>query len=272
MMMTTAALPWGWEKTGWRWEQWLDKVGEFYRNVIWLQEIRRMDDNIIPRSSPQKWTPFWKKEPTPNPDAMEVAQINLSPYERRHHLKENRCFTCHKPRCQPWRHPKGPERRRMAEKENLQTTGPQQTNSPTIPTTSDRSITILAELYYSENGKILEMGTLIDSGAAISCINQHLVNRIKWPLEKLFRPMYARNADGTNNIGGTFWDWITLLLRVQGRTLKETFYVLDLGKRDNIILGYPWLMKNNLQINWGTREVQIIGTPTPCHDDPEIIK
>ena len=48
--------------------------------------------------------------------------------------------------------------------------------------------------------------------------------------------------------------------------------MLDLGKKDNIILGYPWLMKNNPQINWTTGEVQIIGTPTPHHDDLEIIE
>ena len=34
IMMTAAALPLGQEKTGWRWEQWLDKAGELYRNVI----------------------------------------------------------------------------------------------------------------------------------------------------------------------------------------------------------------------------------------------
>ena len=33
-MMTTATLPDGQEKTGWKWEQWLDKAGEFYRNVV----------------------------------------------------------------------------------------------------------------------------------------------------------------------------------------------------------------------------------------------
>ena len=34
VMMTRAALPRGQEETRWRWEQWLDKAGEFYRNYI----------------------------------------------------------------------------------------------------------------------------------------------------------------------------------------------------------------------------------------------
>ena len=32
VMMTATALPDG--QTSWRWEQWLDKAGEFYRNVV----------------------------------------------------------------------------------------------------------------------------------------------------------------------------------------------------------------------------------------------
>ena len=34
IMMTTTALPDRQERTGWKWEQWLDKAGEFYRNVV----------------------------------------------------------------------------------------------------------------------------------------------------------------------------------------------------------------------------------------------
>ena len=34
IMMTAAALPDGQEKTSWKWEQWLDKAGEFYHNVV----------------------------------------------------------------------------------------------------------------------------------------------------------------------------------------------------------------------------------------------
>ena len=34
VMMTGAALPRGQEETRWKWEQWLDKAGEFYRNNI----------------------------------------------------------------------------------------------------------------------------------------------------------------------------------------------------------------------------------------------
>ena len=53
---------------------------------------------------------------------------------------------------------------------------------------------------------------------------------------------------------------------------QEDFYILDLGGQDNIILGYPWLMKNNPQINWTIGEVHMIETPIPRYDEPEILE
>ena len=52
----------------------------------------------------------------------------------------------------------------------------------------------------------------------------------------------------------------------------QNFFVLNLRKQNNIILGYPWLTKNNLQIDWTTGEVHMMGTPIPCHDKPRIIE
>ena len=34
VMMTAAALPDGQERASWKWEQWLDKAGEFYYNMV----------------------------------------------------------------------------------------------------------------------------------------------------------------------------------------------------------------------------------------------
>ena len=191
IMVTAATLLPGQETTGWKWEQWLEKTGEFYRNVVWLQELRKGDNCVAPENPPQKWVPSWKNKTTPNPDAMDVDQMDLSPYERRRHIKEDRCFQCHEPRCRLWRHLKGPERRRTAEEGNLQTASPQWINSPMIPTILARSITIPVELYKTKNGRILETRALIDSRETISCIDHHLVNRMKWPLKKPPQPMNA---------------------------------------------------------------------------------
>ena len=52
----------------------------------------------------------------------------------------------------------------------------------------------------------------------------------------------------------------------------QNFFIRNLGKWNNIILGYPWLTKNNPWIDWTTGEVHMIGTPIPRHDEPRIIE
>lgn len=93
--------------------------------------------------------------------------------------------------------------------------GPAQGFSPKnfiLATTSAQLITILIELYKSENGKIAQITALIDSRATICCINHYLVQRMKWPLEKLLEPMYTWNADRTNNTGGMIHHQVHLSL------------------------------------------------------------
>ena len=52
----------------------------------------------------------------------------------------------------------------------------------------------------------------------------------------------------------------------------QTFLVLNLGEKNNVILGYLWLNKHNPTINWADGMVKMKGTPTRRHDDPEIIE
>ena len=84
--------------------------------------------------------------------------------------------------------------------------------------------------------------------------------------------MYTQNADGTNNKGGMICYQIKLHLRINEKNSTQHFFMLNLGKKNNIILGYPWLTRNNLCIDWTTGEAHLVGTPTPQHDEPEIIE
>ena len=127
-------------------------------------------------------------------------------------------------------------------------------------------------LYKMENRKVVETTALINSGATICCINLHLAKRMKWPLEKLPRLMYTQNTNRTNNSGGMIHHQVKLHLQIKGKTTLQSFFVLNLGGQDNIILGYPWLTKNNPQIDWGTGEVHMIRTPIPRHDEPEVVE
>ena len=65
---------------------------------------------------------------------------------------------------------------------------------------------------------------------------------------------------------------IKLHLRINRKNSTQYFFILNLGKKNNIILGCPWLMKNNLHINWTTGEVHLVGTHIPQHNQLEIIE
>ena len=127
-------------------------------------------------------------------------------------------------------------------------------------------------LYKTESGKIAETTALVDSGATICCIDLHFVQRMKWPLLKLGRPSEARNANGTSNKGGMIRYQVDLNLRIEDRNSLQHFFVMDLGNKNTIILGHPWLTKTNPLIDWTTGTVRMRGTPIPRHDDPRILE
>ena len=127
-------------------------------------------------------------------------------------------------------------------------------------------------LYKTENGKIAETTALIDSGATICCIDLHFVRRMKWPLLKLGKPILACNADGTSNKGGMIRYQVDLNLRVDDKNSPQCFFMMDLGNKNTIILGHPWLAKANPIIDWTAGTVKLRGTPVPRHDDPKVLE
>ena len=90
MMMTATALPSRQEKTGWKWEQWLDKAGEFYRNITRVKGLRASKGTL-----PIATGPRWVQDPY----AMDVDKIFLSPSEQAEHIRNRKCFICHKEGC-----------------------------------------------------------------------------------------------------------------------------------------------------------------------------
>ena len=93
VMMTAAALPDG--QTTWKWEQWLDKAGEFYRNVVRLRGLRGGGNSYIPPA---------RRTSLVDPNAMDIDKINLSPSDKAEHIRNRKCFICHKEGCHSSKH------------------------------------------------------------------------------------------------------------------------------------------------------------------------
>ena len=65
---------------------------------------------------------------------------------------------------------------------------------------------------------------------------------------------------------------VDLNLRIEERNSLQWFFVIDLGNKNTIILGHPWLTRTNPSIDWTARTVRMRGTPVPRHDDPRILE
>ena len=135
------------------------------------------------------------------------------------------------------------------------------TQRPSIPSTcasvtvrsQTKSMQIPVQLIVpSHSMKVVTTRVLVDSGADISCIDRHFVQRNNLPTKKLPIPIRARNADHSNNKNSDIRYTCDLFLDIQGLAQKVTLHVMTCGK-ENIILGLPWLRKANPTIDWTTQ-------------------
>ena len=95
--------------------------------------------------------------------------------------------------------------------------------------------------------------TLINCGTGGMFINQNFAKKFK--IENLEKPIKAFNVDGTKNKKGTIKSYMGLEFWIKHKKFKEQFYVTRLGKQ-KIILGFPWLNKYNLIIDWKKGELK----------------
>jgi hypothetical protein len=120
--------------------------------------------------------------------------------------------------------------------------------SVTIANISQNSISVPINIGLSKQ----TVETLIDSGAGGLFIDQNFAKNFK--INYLDKPVKAYNVDGIENKRGTINAYINLKFTLGEQKFKERFYVTGLGKQ-RIILGFPWLHKYNLIINWKKGEI-----------------
>ena len=77
-------------------KQWLLKAGQFFDAALRMKKLR----------SGQSYTPAHPGKSTKDPMAMDVDRIYLSPTQRAEHIRNNKCFICHKIGCSTRNHPR----------------------------------------------------------------------------------------------------------------------------------------------------------------------
>jgi len=96
--------------------------------------------------------------------------------------------------------------------------------------------------------KTVETKALVDSSTGGTFIDQNFARTKGFRLQKLEHPITVYNVDGTLNKQGTIVHFVETNVKIGGRTQEVRFLVLGLGCQ-KIILGFPWLEKENLVID-----------------------
>jgi len=98
---------------------------------------------------------------------------------------------------------------------------------------------------------------LLDSSTMGMFMNKRTAAKHGFKLQKLERPIAVRNVNGTNNSGGTIMHQIECNVYYKGHIERMRMDICDLGKTE-VILGIPWLVAHNPEINWEMGEVKMI--------------
>jgi hypothetical protein len=69
-------------------------------------------------------------------------------------------------------------------------------------------------------------------------------------IHQLDSPILVWNADGTPNKGGPIDLEVNLLITIVDHQERLTFEVINLGGKQKLVLGLPWLEAHNPMINW----------------------
>jgi hypothetical protein len=95
---------------------------------------------------------------------------------------------------------------------------------------------------------------MIDCGAEGDFIDGTYATIMRIKKLALDKPIIVRNVDGTRNEAETLTHYVNVTLDIGDRLRHERLYVTKLGKQ-KIILGLPWLQRENPDIDWQLKTI-----------------
>ena len=90
---------------------------------------------------------------------------------------------------------------------------------------------------------------LVDSGATDNFIHPNFVRRMGIGQRELDKPKNIYNIDDTTNKAGQIMHYLNLAVTTGGTTREMRFLITDI-RREDILLGYPWLSTYKPHFSW----------------------
>ena len=104
---------------------------------------------------------------------------------------------------------------------------------------------------------------LLDSRATGLFMDTTFAKEKGFKMEKLKRPLLVKNVDGIVNAWGAITHQVECNIFFKGHVERARIDVCNLGKTE-LILGMPWLVAHNPEINWKKGEVKMTHCPPIC--------
>ena len=131
---------------------------------------------------------------------------------------------------------------------------------------NEKSIHIHISIFTYEGAQIVDTFALVNSGATGDFINQDLVKKKGYQMQRLSQPLKAQNMDRSANQEGIIHHKVILYLCIAKTKERREFLVVNC-EQENLILGLPWLWEINPLIDWTMGEVTISSiSKTPQHN------
>jgi len=110
----------------------------------------------------------------------------------------------------------------------------------------ERELNMYTKIKISNRNK-LQLKVLVDLGCTHIGIGKQLVKKERIKTEPMDKSFKVFNADRTKN--GEVTRFALLKLETNGHIENINAVVIDLNSM-NMFLGYDWLVKHNLEVNW----------------------
>ena len=145
-----------------------------------------------------------------------------------------------------------------------------QVNATHIPNDSQvASLLIHSIVTIPQDQQNYPFTALIDSGCTITTIDQGFVKQHNIPTKTLDEPLCSFLGDGSEPHAGLITKYVEIQMWIGQHSEIIQLVVMDLAKMD-IFLGYDWLDKHNLEINWNEHTISFTQCLSPCRNQHTI--
>jgi len=126
-----------------------------------------------------------------------------------------------------------------------------------------REVMVKIRLERVDTQEGITVEALLDSGAIGLVMSLKFARKQGFKLKKLERPINIRNIDESLNKEGPIEHTVEVNIYYQGHRERTEIDVIG-GQKWTVILGMPWLVCHNPEIDWRTVEVKMTRCPEEC--------